>query len=353
MKKVFILLSVVVVVMAGTAVIYYGIGSGQEGTSHVPDETAGAKEQSPPKSQEHKKVSLSQIPEPEGPHEEVKKFNQWLMQGDVERIEALVELCAEEGTDDHHFRMLGGLGGVIRNVRSLARRRKLIEFLLKGLLDQRYSSHHDYIERMGFKRHLDVLYEEDFTPKAENMLAKIIEERGLTYTRVMLTGIADMERYYPRYRKMARAYLNGEKKEGTSWAAVLVMARCGKQEAREKFARGACQDVQEKELIRVIDLLGDLAYTRHPVAIRCIREYLNSDEEIGSGGRGLRNREINSFASRVLQATLRNYPTTGEDRPWKERSRQEREWMNTHSGQWEFYTSASQWPGKAPWLFNL
>ncbi len=349
MKRLIVFVIVLIVVVAGAGITYYGVAGGPAPAGESEEEKQD-KKGTKGKSQKHKKVSLSQVPRRGAPH---KEFDRWLMEGDTGRIEALVELCAEEGTDDQKFTVCGGMASVIRNVRSLERRQKLIELLLKALLDQRYSSRHDYIERMGFERHLRVLYEEDFTPKAENTLAKIIERRGLTYTRVMLTGIADMERYYSRYRKMARRHLNGEKDGDVSWAAVLFMARRGKEEAREKFARGACREVQKKELLEVKNLLADLAYTRHPAAIRCIREYLNSDEEIGSGGIGMRYREINSFASGVLRATLRNYPTTGEDRPWEERSRQEREWMNTHSGEWEFYTSASQWPEKAPWLFNL
>ncbi len=101
-------------------------------------------------------------------------------------------------------------------------------------------------------------------------------------------------------------------------------------------------------MLEVKNLLYDLAYTRHPAAIRCVREYLHSDEEIGGGGAAMRHEEINRFVSAPLRRILKNYPRKTPDMSGEEYLRVAREWMGSHTGDWEFYESTSEWPEE--WL---
>ncbi len=222
-------------------------GAGRKNADQRP-QTAPDREDAPekPGKDQVEQFSLPEIPETSEQDDE--EFIEFLLAAPRDNVRKLVEQCYKEGTDEERWSLYARLREAFIHTDDLERRRLLIEYLLVGVKnDEKWR---DYILRRAFKANILRLYEEDFSARAREILAGVIDSHGFEYTTVLLTGIADMERYYPEYRKMANQHLNGERNGHVSWAAVLVIARRGKEEAREKFARGACREVKKRNCWR-------------------------------------------------------------------------------------------------------
>lgn len=277
-----------------------------------------------------------------------KEFMQFLRSGSADAIERRINIIRKKGSEETRWTLYAFFCGALAVERKLPRRRMLLVHLLRGLEDPSQRNRYKARDRLLDSLTL-YLYEEDFTEKAKELLAEAIEKNGMKSELILLTGIAKMKRYYPEYGKMAAKVLKPEKRRAESWehryadelygpkewAAALVLARAGE----KKWVKAVVEEAEEEPKYRhtSVDVWWDMAYIRQAAGVEFLRKLVNDEEKFKDR---YPSRKIASKAKDPLEKILRGYPV----RRLSTKLSEAREWLNAQEGEWEFYTSASQWP---------
>ncbi|MBS3764141.1 MAG: hypothetical protein KGZ25_12655 [Planctomycetes bacterium] len=276
---------------------------------------------------------------------ERKKFITFLLSDDVKTVRAKTDKFLKEGTKSKRRHVYGALYAALLQSTPPTRRRILLDHLLQGL-----SEHGDLRNSVdSFLSRLKLcIYEEDFSQTAKQSLTETIEEEGFKHLTILLTGIAELKRYYPHYRELGAAVLKPEEQKKnkydlryekekygpTEWAAALVLARSGE----KKWINAVLSEVKEEPFNRkILFLLDDVAYLRQQQAIDYLQHLLNSEEELTGGVDAVERGAYHVISP--LRQIIRGFPHYDSSLV-----KNTRKWMNAHEGEWEFYTSASQWP---------
>jgi len=189
---------------------------------------------------------------------------------------------------------------------SQEQRRKIVDQLITALSDQASTVvQHAAQDLLQFER-------TDFTDSARSELVRLLQQPEPNPLVIRLVGLAgldsevgrlaelrDGETMSPSMLQSARYY------GGVGWAATLARARLGSQadlDVAIERVRG-----EENSVLRVTDLLRQIAYTRQPDALELVREYLESSEQLpelkpGSGT------PYSQYALDILAGEIANFP---------------------------------------------
>lgn len=159
--------------------------------------------------------------------------------------------------------------GLISKIEDPQKRLSVITALVHALEDP------EPLVSQGVSRWLQMLEASDFSSEAKQTLHTLLLQDSPLNDVIRLVGIAQMKEEMPRLRSLIdEKYFeldNANRYSGTSWPSLLALTRIGQDEDAKRAVKLMEAADEQKRALR---LFGDLAYTRHPIAIVAVGEHL-------------------------------------------------------------------------------
>lgn len=149
--------------------------------------------------------------------------------------------------------------------------------------------------------------ERDFSKEARNLIETAYPRLQYENNFILLCGIAQVKNLIPSLEKAAlkfdRHQIQNYYKQG--WYARLALARMNTTRSIDTLIAGI--ELYPEKTFRISKLLQQIAYTKHPDALRLLLNYLKSDDVISETVAG-KEFAVNSYAMEFLATYMENFP---------------------------------------------